>query len=82
VFEGRRTLPARVTPISSQIHTWVEVVLHEGRRNQIRRMFERLGHPVLKLRRIAIGPIRDRHLRPGEWRPLTPAEVERLRGLP
>jgi len=78
-LEGRRTLPAPVTRISSQQNTWLEVVLFEGRRNQIRRVFERLGHPVLKLRRTAIGPIADRDLKPGEYRPLTPAEVTRLK---
>jgi pseudouridine synthase len=78
-LEGRRTLPAPVTRISSQQNTWLEVVLFEGRRNQIRRVFERLGHPVLKLRRTAIGPIADRVLKPGEYRPLTPAEVTRLK---
>ena len=77
-IEGRRTLPARVERISSQANSWLEVTLHEGRRNQIRRMFDRLGHRVQKLKRIAIGPIRDRALKPGEWRRLTPEEVRRL----
>jgi 23S rRNA pseudouridine2605 synthase len=78
-LDGRRTLPAPVTRISSQQNTWLEVILFEGRRNQIRRLFDRLGHPVLKLRRTAIGPIADRTLRPGEYRPLSPAEVTRLK---
>jgi pseudouridine synthase len=78
-LDGRRTLPAPVTRISSQQNTWLEVVLYEGRRNQIRRVFERLGHPVLKLQRAAIGPIADRELRPGEFRRLTAAEVARLK---
>jgi len=78
-LDGRRTLPAPVTRISSQQNTWLEVVLFEGRRNQIRRVFDRLGHPVLKLRRTAIGPIADRALKPGEYRALTPAEVARLK---
>jgi pseudouridine synthase len=78
-LDGRRTLPAPVTRISSQQNTWLEVVLYEGRRNQIRRVFDRLGHPVLKLRRTAIGPIADRNLRPGDYRRLTPAEVARLK---
>jgi len=78
-LDGRRTLPAPVTRISSQQNTWLEVTLFEGRRNQIRRVFERLGHPVLKLRRTAIGPIADRDLRPGQFRRLLPAEVTRLR---
>jgi pseudouridine synthase len=78
-LDGRRTLPAPVTRISSQQNTWLEVVLFEGRRNQIRRVFERLGHPVLKLKRTAIGPIADRALKPGDYRPLLPAEVARLK---
>lgn len=78
-LDGRRTLPAPVRRISSQANTWLEVTLYEGRRNQLRRMFERLGHPVLKLRRTAIGPITDKGLRPGDFRALTPAEVGRLR---
>lgn len=78
-LDGRKTLPAPADRISSQTNTWVEVVLHEGRRNQLRRVFERLGHPVLKLRRTAIGPITDRELRPGEFRRLSPAEVARLK---
>lgn len=77
-LEGRRSLPARVTRISSQSNTWLEMTMYEGRKNQIRRMFERLGHPVLKLRRVAIGPISDRSLKPGEWRRLSAEEVRRL----
>jgi pseudouridine synthase len=78
-LEGRRTLPAPVRRVSSQTHTWLEVVLYEGRKNQIRRVFERLGHPVLKLRRTAIGPLTDRDLKPGEYRMLTPSEIARLK---
>ncbi len=78
-LDGRRSLPAQVTRISSQANTWLEVTLYEGRKNQIRRLFERLGHPVLKLRRIAIGPITDRLLKPGEFRRLSEAEMARLR---
>lgn len=79
-LDGRRTLPAPVSRVSSQSNSWLEVVLYEGRRNQLRRVFERLGHPVLKLRRTAIGPVSDRELLPGEFRPLTPAEIARLKG--
>jgi 23S rRNA pseudouridine2605 synthase len=44
-------------------------------------MFEAIGHPVSKLKRVAIGPVRDDRLPAGAWRPLSRAEVERLRGL-
>ena len=76
---GRRTLPAQVTRISAQSNSWLQVTLVEGKKNQIRRMFQRIGHPVQKLRRIAIGPISDRALKPGEFRRLSEPEVRRLR---
>jgi pseudouridine synthase len=79
-LDGRRTRPARVTRLSSQTNSWVEITLHEGRRNQIRRVFQRLGHPVLKLHRVAIGPISDHGLQPGRVRELTPLEVRKLGG--
>ncbi len=79
-LEGRKTLPARVTPIRSEKHAWLEITLTEGKRNQIRRIFEAVGHPVLKLKRIAIGGISDRGLSPGAWRTLTQAEVRSLKG--
>jgi 23S rRNA pseudouridine2605 synthase len=78
LLDGRRTLPVRVERISAQANSWLEVTLYEGRRNQIRRMFDRLGHRVQKLKRIAIGPVRDRALKPGEWRRLSPVEIQRL----
>ncbi len=77
-LEGRRTMPARVERVSAQENSWLEVTLFEGRRNQLRRMFERIGHRVQKLKRIAIGPIRDRALKPGEWRRMTAEEVRLL----
>jgi 23S rRNA pseudouridine2605 synthase len=59
-------------------NTWLRVTLTEGRTRQIRRMFEMLGHPVSKLKRVAIGPIRDAELTPGAYRPLADTEVAAL----
>ncbi len=56
----------------------VELVMGEGRNREVRRMMETVGHPVLTLARVAIGPIRDRSLRPGRWRRLTVDEVADL----
>jgi pseudouridine synthase len=56
----------------------IELVVHEGRNRQVRRMCEAVGHPVVRLVRVRIGPISDRRLRPGEWRPLTASEVHAL----
>lgn len=60
-------------------NSWWTVELAEGRTRQIREMFFRIGHGVLRLRRIAIGPLRDRDLPVGSLRELTEAEVEKLR---
>jgi len=51
------------------------VTIHEGRNRQVRRMCEAVGHPVRRLVRTRIGPVRDRRLGPGAWRDLTPREV-------
>lgn len=59
--------------------TRLEVVLHEGRNRQVRRMFKAMEHPVRRLRRTALGPLSLSGLRPGQWRDLTEAELQRLR---
>ncbi|VTS01948.1 pseudouridine synthase [Tuwongella immobilis] len=59
--------------------TWLKIVLAEGKNREIRRMLAKLGHKVLRLTRIAIGPIGLDELKPGRSRRLTPGEVEALR---
>lgn len=56
----------------------LELVLGEGRNREVRRMLDAVGYPVIKLVRVAIGPLRDRSLRPGTWRQLTNSEVRAL----
>jgi len=58
--------------------TRLKLVLAEGRNRQVRRMMSRLGHPVKKLRRLRVGPLNLKGLRPGQWRELTAWEVEQL----
>jgi pseudouridine synthase len=65
----------------SERNAWLHVTLNEGRSRQIRRMFEMIGHPVSKLKRVAIGPIRDAALTPGAYRRLADSEVAALRRL-
>lgn len=84
VVEGRRVVPVRIEPLAAPgpregKNTWWTVELGQGRTRQIREMFFRLGHPVQRLRRVAIGPLRDARLPLGEVRELTPAEVAALR---
>ncbi len=58
--------------------TLVEVVMAEGKKREVRRMLDAVGHPVLRLARTAIGPIRDSRLEPGAWRELTIHEIRSL----
>jgi pseudouridine synthase len=77
--DGVRTAPAEIKRLEeTDTNTWFEIVLREGRNQQIRRMFDTIGHSVVKLRRSRIGFLRDEKLRPGEWRPLATSEVARL----
>jgi 23S rRNA pseudouridine2605 synthase len=59
--------------------SWLRIILNEGKNREIRRMLARLGHKVLRLRRVAIGPVRLRELAPGKARRLKPEEVSALR---
>lgn len=78
---GVRTLPAEVrVEAEEESGTRLRVTLVEGRQNQIKRMFERIGHPVRRLRRIQIGPLRLGTMKPGELRMLSGRELDLLRG--
>ena len=59
----------------------LDITIHEGRKRQVRRMCDAVGHPVREIQRIAFGPLRLGSLPRGQARPLTPAEAQRLRGL-
>lgn len=74
-------LPPRDPPVRSRksIPTaWLEITLTEGRNRQVRRMTAAVGHPTLRLVRIAIGNLRIDDLAPGQWRDLTAGELARL----
>jgi 23S rRNA pseudouridine2605 synthase len=78
LLEDGMTAPAKVRRISSN---HIELTIHEGRKRQVKRMLEEVGHPVRALERVAFGPLRLGALEPGEHRALTAAEVERLRAV-
>ena len=75
VLDDGTTAPARVALVSPDL---LRITVHEGRNRLVRRMCEAVGHPVRRLVRTRIGPLTDRHLAPGCWRPLTPAETRLL----
>jgi 23S rRNA pseudouridine2605 synthase len=77
--DGEITAPARIRKVEeTRTNAWFQVVLHQGRNQQIRRMFDAIGHSVLKLQRVAIGSLSNEKLKPGSWRRLTAGEVKRL----
>jgi 23S rRNA pseudouridine2605 synthase len=78
-LDDGRTAPAKArlaqtTPTGAAL----EIVIHEGRNRQVRRMCEAVGHPVRRLVRTRFGPLRDHSLAPGQWRALTQAEIRAL----
>lgn len=95
VVKGKRTLPAQVERLSQKPNlpprqvpirrrknvptAWLRLVLTEGRKRQVRHMTAAVGHPTLRLVRVAIGPLEVGNLPPGEWRDLTPGELDALR---
>lgn len=78
--DGFRSAPANIRPLKpTDKNGWYEVTLFEGHNQQIRKMFDSIGHSVVKLRRTAIGPITDAGVKVGEYRKLTAREVNQLK---
>ena len=94
VLSGKKTRPAevRLLPDDPQLSdrpvpirfrknvptAWVEITLREGLNRQVRRMTAAVGHPTLRLTRVAIGPVVLGDLPPGQWRDLTSHEIEQI----
>ncbi len=97
MLHEKRTMPAQVEllPITPKIFpraepiayrhdmptAWLKITLHEGRKRQVRQMTAAVGHPTLRLIRLKIGPFELGKLLPGQWRDVTQAELEKLRGF-
>jgi len=74
------TAPAIVKKTrKTEQNSWLEITIHEGRKRQIRRMLDIIGHPVLKLKRVSINGIELGGLEPGAFRYLTPEEIMRVK---
>jgi 23S rRNA pseudouridine2457 synthase len=94
VLNGKKTRPAevRLLPDDPQLPdrsipirfrknvptAWLEIILREGLNRQVRRMTAAVGHPTLRLARIAIGPIELGDLQPGQWREVTSREIAKI----
>ncbi len=78
-IDGRMTAPAKVKKLRrSESNSWIEMTIHEGRKRQIRKMLERVGHSVIRLMRIRINGIEMGPLAPGTCRRLTPSEMNAI----
>jgi pseudouridine synthase len=79
-LDGNKTAPADVSVLRRERdHTWLRILLREGRKRQIRRVAGMLGHPVQQLIRVRIGPVHLGDLEPGEWRHLRKHELDELK---
>ncbi len=76
-LDDGRTEPARVRRIAADM---IEITIHEGRKRQVKRMCEAVGHPVKRLERVAFGPLQLGDLSRGRWRKLNGEEIEALMG--
>ena len=81
-LEDGQTAPAKVKKAGkAQANSWIEITIHEGRKHQVKRMFDHIGHPVIRLKRIQFGPLKLGKLLPGKTRYLTDNEANDLRHL-
>lgn len=77
-----KTAPCKIRPLhNTQENGWVELRLHEGKKREIRRVLERVGHPVVKLKRVAYAFLKLRGLASGAYRYLTTYEVKKLQAI-
>ncbi|MBI4558028.1 MAG: rRNA pseudouridine synthase [Candidatus Hydrogenedentes bacterium] len=82
VLEDGATAPAKARILNRGARdTLIQLTLREGRKREVKRMCESVGHPVWELRRVAIANVRVKGLKPGEWRRLSDSEVLKLRQL-
>jgi 23S rRNA pseudouridine2605 synthase len=79
VLDGRPTAPCKIRMVSERDKPWYEITLAEGRYHQVRRMFERAGQRVVKLKRVRFAFLTDRGLAPGQFRYLNASEIDRLK---
>ncbi len=78
-LDGRQTLPAQIRVVRAGHNSWLEVTIREGRKHQVRRMLEKIGHPVQRLKRTRLDGLELGTLSSGNLRPLGANEVARLK---
>ncbi|MEN8263345.1 MAG: pseudouridine synthase [Nitrospirota bacterium] len=79
-LEDGMTAPAKVRMVKQlKANSWIDITIYEGKKRQVRRMFDRVNHSVIKLIRLRINGLSLGNLKPGEFRYLKPDEVEKLK---
>lgn len=79
-IDNHTTAPAFVRVLENYTNkTKLEITIHEGRNRQVRKMCESIGHPVIRLKRVAFGSLLLGNLKPGQWRYLTDNEIKQLK---
>ncbi|MFH2121960.1 MAG: pseudouridine synthase [Pseudomonadota bacterium] len=79
LLEGKQTAPAKIIVIAREIGTSsIRITIHEGRKRQVRKMFQAIGHPVVHLKRIAYGNLFLQGLPPGTYRILDPDDLKKI----
>jgi len=82
IIEGKRTWPAKILHVHrGEADTQLNVVIHEGRNRQVRRMMEAVGKEAVFLKRVRVGYVLLGDLKPGQWRNLTENEIKKLAGV-
>ncbi len=82
MLEDGITAPAEVKRLKktkTDVNSWIEMTLHEGRKRQIRRMAQKVGYQVTKIMRVSIGGVSLEPLKPGQWLPLTEWELRKIK---
>jgi 23S rRNA pseudouridine2605 synthase len=78
-LDGRKTWPACIKILYTEaLTTTLKIIIHEGRKRQVRKMFDAVGHPVLRLKRTAYGQLELGELAPGKYRFLSPGDIKMI----
>jgi len=79
LLEGKMTSPAKMTRLANKgRNTFIQVIIHEGRKRQVKKMFSHIGHPVVELKRTAYGKLRLGKLAIGKYRLLDSSDINRI----